>query len=63
MASYLHGWVLDLFSDIVEVVPTVIRPKPCVKCSGDIPQGKGRAFEYIFQMLGIPYIKTKNTLA
>lgn len=62
MTPYLHRWVFDLFSNIVEVIPTVVRPESCVKRSGDVPQGIGRAFEYIFQMLSISYIKTKNTL-
>lgn len=58
-SQYLHRWVLDFFSDIIEVIPTIVSPESRVECSGDIPQGKGRSLEYIFQMLSVTYIKTE----
>ena len=61
-SHYLHGWVLDFFSYIIEVVPAVVSPQPSVKCSGDVPQGISRSFEYIFQMLGITCNKAYGAL-
>lgn len=36
----LLGWILNFFSNIVEIVPTVIGPEAGVECGGNVAQSR-----------------------